>query len=61
VTWQDKCYFSKHIKEDESLVLLLAVTYVVFVCLFSKIFPLFVVKMVSVQYLLYRITEILED
>jgi hypothetical protein len=91
VTWQDKCYFNKHIKEDESVVLLLAVTYVVFICLFSKIFTLFVinplntelnpichllalsgahrifhisrirVNMVSVQYLLYRITEILED
>jgi len=61
VTWQDKCCFSKHIKEDESVVLLLAATCVVFICLFSKIFTLFVINMVSVQYLLYRITEILED
>ena len=60
MTWQDKCHFSKHIKEDESVVLLLAVTYVVFICSFSKIFRL-VISVVSVQYLLYRITEILED
>jgi len=41
VTWQDKCNFSKHIKhikEDESVVLLLAVTYVVFICWFLKMF-----------------------